>query len=195
MALPQPDPDFDRFVLGLTAVESSDLIRISRYPATEPYFSRSKGHRFDDPLQSYGVCYAGQTLAGAFAETLLHDLVPTRGAYPLDEQSLRDRHAILFAGDIIQLAELTGAHLKRIGGTNDISSELPYDTTQRWSRAVHDHPAKVGGLVYVSRHMNDQRAFALFDRARPLIDGAESIPLVDHPDLAATLDMFNVMLM
>ncbi|UOD31646.1 RES domain-containing protein [Massilia violaceinigra] len=48
------------------------LLRLSRFPRTEPYWGKRKAYRFDDPAQLYGASYAAQELKVAFAETVLH---------------------------------------------------------------------------------------------------------------------------
>ena len=48
------------------------LMRLTRYPATEPYWGKSQSSRFDDPDQVYGATYTARSLTVAFAETILH---------------------------------------------------------------------------------------------------------------------------
>ena len=59
--------------LRLVERDARALLRLSRWPATEPYFGKAKVSRFDDPLQQYGVAYAAASLEVAFAETVLHE--------------------------------------------------------------------------------------------------------------------------
>lgn len=63
------------------------------------------------------------------------------------------------------MAVLTGTHLKRLGGEGSLSSIVPYDLPQQWSLALHEHPVGIDGFVYVSRHLNTERAVILFERA------------------------------
>ena len=192
MVLARPSPDFANQPLAIERVEPATLVRVTRYPDTEPYFGKSAGNRFDDPLRGFGVCYAGQDLLVAFAETILHDALPFGGEYRVEEAKLADRHVITFYGDPLNLANLTGAALKRLGGTNEISAEVPYNTPQLWSRAVHEHPSNADGLLYVSRHVNTNLGFALFERSRMKLRRAMKTPLLSHPDLAGVLDTLGV---
>lgn len=190
--LAAPPPDFAALALEVAQVDPVSCVRITRYPDTEPFFGKTGGNRFDDPLRGFGVCYAGDDFLVAFAESILHDAVAVSGGFRVAESELLVHHVVGFDGSVLALADLTGISLKRLGGTNDISSELPYDMPQRWSRAVYEHPSNVDGLRYVSRHLNTGFAFSLFDRARTRMQRGTSVPLSEHPQLADTLARFNV---
>ncbi len=192
MALAKPSPDFANQALAIEHVEPTTLVRVTRYPDTEPYFGKTGGNRFDDSLRGFGVCYAGQELLVAFAETILHDALPFGGEYRVAEEKLADRHVVSFYGEPLDLANLTGPALKRLGGTNEISAEVPYNTPQLWSRAVYEHPSNADGLIYVSRHINTRVAFALFERSRSKLRRAMKTPLLSHPELADVLDTLGV---
>lgn len=171
MTLHPPSSSFSALTLPVTDVDPKDLFRISRHNSGEPFFGKSGLNRFDDPRRSlsekrrFGTCYLGFTLECAFAETVLHDRVATKGAFRLPYSEL-DRWVVRFKGDLLQLAVLTGTHLKRLGGEGSLSTTTPYDLPQQWALAVHGHPAAVDGFVYMSRHQNDQPAVVLFDRAK-----------------------------
>ena len=49
---------------------------------------------------------------------------------------------------------------------------MPYPIPQLWSMAVHRHPQKVDGILYMSRHLNDRMAVVVFDRARHKLGSA-----------------------
>ncbi|AKC86304.1 RES family NAD+ phosphorylase [Pseudoxanthomonas suwonensis] len=193
--LASPPPDLATLSLDVVQVDPAACVRITRYPDTEPFFGKTGGNRFDDPLREYGVCYAGDDFLVAFAESILHDAVAVSGGFRVAESELLARHVVAFDGSELALADLTGIPLKRLGGTNDISSEVPYDMPQRWSRTVYAHPSNVDGLRYVSRHLNIGFAFALFDRAQVRMRRGTSVPLTEHPQLAAALVQFNIALL
>ena len=52
------------------------LVRLSRHPATEPYWSAGV-YRFDDPEPGgagpFGTCYTASTIEVAFAESVIHE--------------------------------------------------------------------------------------------------------------------------
>ena len=55
---------------------------------------------------------------------------------------------------------------------------------QQWSAAVHAHPGRVDGFVFVSRQLNDKRAVVVFDRARKKFGAATYVRLATVRGLA-----------
>ena len=78
---------------------------------------------------------------------------------------LESKQVVRFQGGILKLAKLTGTALKRIVGSSEISTTFPYDLPQAWAAALHAHPAKIDGLLYMSKQINDERAVVIFNRA------------------------------
>jgi hypothetical protein len=102
----------------------------------------------------------------AVAETVLHDEVPVQGCFKVAQRDFEGRQIVRFAGaGVLRLANLTGTALKALVGDGSISTMSPYDLPQRWAAALHAHPARVDGIYYVSRHLNDRKAVVVFDRA------------------------------
>ena len=64
---------------------------------------------------------------------------------------------------LFDLAESGG--LTRIGTDSRLCSIAEYGLTQRWSKALHDHPARADGIFYRSRLDPARFACAVFDRA------------------------------
>lgn len=178
-ALEPPAFDFATIALSLAEIHPLKLLRVSRYNSGEPYFGLSGGNRFDDPNNLYGTCYFGTKLSVAIAETLLHDEVPKAGKFEIASDTLENRYVIRTDGEPLRLANLTGAPLKRLGGHADLSATVSYAVTQHWSLAVHDHPDNVDGFVYMSRHLNTDKAVVLFDRAKSKISMLNATPLLD----------------
>ena len=60
MPLRLPDPGSFEDLLRPARIDVASLVRLSRYPATEPYWSAGV-HRFDDPepgrASAFGTCY------------------------------------------------------------------------------------------------------------------------------------------
>ena len=54
----------------------ASLVRLSRHPATEPYWSAGV-YRFDDPepgrAGAFGTCYTASSIEVAFAESVIHE--------------------------------------------------------------------------------------------------------------------------
>ncbi|HRO59095.1 MAG TPA: RES family NAD+ phosphorylase [Burkholderiaceae bacterium] len=164
----------------------NELVRVSHYLTGEPHFGRGANSRFDDPRKSprsgYGTCYLATDLTVAIAETLLHDEAPMRNGFHIAETEVLERHVIRFSGTAsLVLADLAGPALKALVGSSELSTVVPYDIPQAWGLALHRHPQKVDGLLYMSRHVNDRKAIVVFGRAAAKLAGATSRPLIDEP--------------
>ena len=165
------------------------FIRIHRSELSPLHFGASGLNRFDDPQQAYGVCYAGRSLEGAFAETCLRAV----GATLIPRSLLETRSAseIITAAEL-RLVEVHGAGLARLGATSAATSG-PYDLSQSWSRAIHDHPAAADGIVYRSNHDNGEFCVALFERCRDRLQPGRAAGLMrDRARIAALLDRYKV---
>lgn len=149
---------------------AAELVRVSRYNTGEPHFGSSGSNRFDAPgcpaAPEYATCYFGTNLTVAIAETLLHNELPVAGHFPVAPDFIDEHFVLRFTGQPLRLANLTGTHLKRLGGHADLSGTGDYAIPRQWSRAVHDNPGLYDGILYMSRHVNTDTAVVLFDRAR-----------------------------
>lgn len=187
MPLLLPAADFGDLPLQVRKVSVTTLKRIGRHRTGEPYFGRHGAYRFDDPGKHFGTCYCGQHLDTAIAETVLHDDIPVQGQFHIAQSDIAARYLVTFAagaqGGVLRLADLTGPHLKRLGGDNSLSADYPYTVTQQWSAAVHAHPRGVDGFIFVSRQLNDRKALVVFDRARAVFGAATCQPLAEVPGL------------
>ena len=180
--LNRPPRNLAKQALATRDIRADLLFRISRHDSGEPYFGVSAAYRFDDnhrnKAKRFGTCYCGFDLDTAIAETMLHDELPVRGAFRLSASDFASRFLVRFAHrQVLTVADLTGVALKRLGGTGALSTILPYDLPQAWSRAVHHHPQQVVGLYYMSRHLNDRPAIVIFSRAAAKLGKATYTPL------------------
>ena len=93
------------------------------------------------------------------------------------------------SSNVLLIADLTGAALRQLGGHAELSGTSSYRITKAWSTAIHAHPDKVDGLLYMSRHKNDEKALVLFDRCAHKLNMALATPLTTHAGFgdAATL--------
>lgn len=193
LTAPPAPAAFAALPLSVRNVKVSRLVRISRFSSGEPFFGRAGANRFDDPSQVFGTCYLGFDLPTAFAETALHDEVAVSGRFAVVQSDLDSRHIVTFATDtVLTLANLTGASLKTLGADGAISTVIPFDLPQRWSAAIHAHPAAVDGLYYVSRQLNDRRAVVVFDRASAKLQGVHYAPLASSRGLAHVRRLLHV---
>ena len=186
--LKAPGADFATTPLDIVMVSPALLFRVSGHDTGEPYFGRSGANRFDDPskvvAKRYGTCYMGLSLKVAFAESVLHDLEPTKGSFSLPAIEITRRFALTFKGPELRLANLTGSSLLVLNGNAELSGTSDYKVTQKWGRAVASHPANVDGFLYMSRRISDGLAVVLFQRhGSPAPDVTKDLSwqLDDHP--------------
>jgi len=178
LALHEPSAQLGAIDLQTVSVDPGDLVRISRHNTHEPFFGRRAANRFDDPTSVFGTCYFGLDLTTALAETVLHDELAIGGRFYVPRQEVLKRFVVRF-GDSqhqLHLADLTGPALARLGADGSISTES-FVVPQRWAAALHDHPAQVDGLRYVSRIINDRDAVVVFSRAADKLGPARYEPL------------------
>lgn len=200
LTLQPPGPDFHALPLGpLITVNPVSLHRISNFDTGEPYFGRSGASRFDDPARAksrrFGTCYLGLSFKVAFAESVLHDMVPENGHFVVPESEITRRFAIAFEGDDLQLANLTGTNLLVLGGNGELTGTSHYSLSKKWAAAVAAHPANADGFIYMSRRVNDSVAVVLFERDKhaPLpMRMRSAMPLHQHPDFLATMQALRV---
>lgn len=164
---PSGKSEFARLAPRIRTIGAHRWVRVSRYDSGEPFFGHSAANRFDDPARRFGTCYLGFDVLTAVAETVLHDEVPVQGRFKVAQRDFEGRQIVRFpGGGILRLANFTGTALKALVGDGSISTMSPYDPPQQWAAALHAHPARVDGIYYVSRHLNDRKAVVVFDRAR-----------------------------
>ena len=196
MSLRLPETGTFEDLLRPVRVEVSSLVRLSRYPATEPYWS-SGVYRFDDPdpgrAGEFGTCYTAGSIEVAFAESVIHESGRfVDGAYEVPSAELTERSVVRFACDrrkTLVLADLTGAALKALGLNNDISALADYSVSQAWAQAIHDADPRWQGIRYVSRQMNKGFAYAIFERSGLKKLRSEKLKVAQ---LDALCDLFNV---
>lgn len=196
MSLRLPEPGTFEDLLRPVRVEVASLVRLSRYPGTEPYWSAGV-YRFDDPdpgrAGEFGTCYTAGSIEVAFAESVIHESGRFfDGAYEVPSAELTERSVVRFACDrrkTLLLADLTGAALKALGLNNDISALADYSVSQAWAQATHDADPRWQGIRYVSRQMNKGFAYAIFERSGLKKLRSERLK---GAQLDALCDLFNV---
>jgi hypothetical protein len=172
MSLRPPDAGTFEHLLTEANIPADTLVRLSRYPKTELFWSRGR-YRFDGPpagaTGSFGTCYAAPDIGVAFCESVIHESAWFRnGRYQVPLADLTSRHVVQLqrlAKPVLVLADLTGKALKVLGLNNDISAADDYSVSMAWARAIHQVDPKWDGIRYVSRQHNDAIAVALFERS------------------------------
>jgi RES domain len=196
MRLRLPEPGSFEDLLRPVRVPLTSLVRLSRHPATEPYWSAGV-YRFDDPqpgrASAFGTCYTANSIEVAFAESVIHESGRfVSGSHEVPAAELTERRVVRFACEgrkTLVLADLTGAALKSLGLNNDISASADYTASQAWAQAIHDASSGWDGIRYVSRQMNNGFAYAVFERSRLRKLRAEKLTARQVDELC---DRFNV---
>jgi hypothetical protein len=196
VSLRLPEPGSFEDLLRPVRIEVASLVRLSRHPATEPYWSAGV-YRFDDPgpgsYGRFGTCYTASNIEVAFAESVIHECGRfIGGSYEVPTVELTERWVVRFTCEgrkALVLADLTGAALKSLGLNNDISASANYLTSQAWAQAIHGANAAWDGIRYVSRQMNKGFAYAIFERSGLRKLRAEKLKARQVDDLC---DRFNV---
>lgn len=122
------------------------------------------------------MCYLGLSEEAAFVEGVLHQPLPRR---VFSGASLAAR-AIATVGieENIRAVRLYGRYLIGNGADAAVVHGDDYPgLSQPWSKAVHDHPDQVDGILYTARHDDSVMALALFGRAAHKIRVGPSLPL------------------
>jgi hypothetical protein len=167
-----PEPGSFEHLLRPIRIDVASLIRLSRRPGAEPFWSAGV-YRFDDPdpgqAGSFGTCYTASSIEVAFAESVIHECGRfVAGTYEVPVTELSERSVVRFACErrkSLVLADLTGTALKSLGLNNDISASADYTRSQAWAQAIHEANPRWDGIRYVSRQMNQGFAFAIFERS------------------------------
>ena len=182
-------------ILRVIKIDATRLLRLTRFPKTEPYWGKSKAYRFDDPAQVYGATYTALHMEVAFAETILHQKGHfTGGQWVIGEANVLERHIVTYmrpAKPNLLVADFTGTMLKALGLNNDLCSADNYTESMAVSSALHAQLPELDGIMYVSRQMNRGLAVALFERSEVALESTVT-RLIDHPDYDALLSAFNV---
>jgi len=160
---PDPPASFELLVRKLTG----GWLRIhsSRHGAI--FFGNKStpgANRFDAPAGEFGALYVGRDAHCAFVETFLH----ATGVRFVTTASLSQRTlSVVEARRPLRLADLRGEGLARMGADASLAAGTDYTLTQKWSKAIHEHPRKPDGIVYRARHDPKRSAVALFERVEP----------------------------
>jgi RES domain len=155
---PPPD-DFAKRELLIRSIKER-LFRIHRKQHGAIFYGCTGSNRFDDPQQRFGVLYAGLDEYAAFIEA--HG--QRTGANAVTESELRDRClTAITPSRPLNAVDITGRGLAAMGADNRLAA-ADHDVARQWSRAVWEHPARVDGILFRSRHDPSRICVAIFDR-------------------------------
>ncbi|WP_210317594.1 RES family NAD+ phosphorylase [Salinarimonas ramus] len=167
---------------------------------TDPLGCGRSPSRFSDPRTSlpeadrYGVVYLGSSTSVCFLEAIQRDrAVGSFAGFAIGLGELRERViATIDAARDLAVLDLTGDGLVLAGVPTDAVRASDQGIGQAWSLAIHEHPARLDGILYPSR-LNGESNLAVFDRA--VGDGLVAMdtrPLLQDTDMIGVLDRFRV---
>jgi RES domain len=176
---PLPPADLDRRRPHLVRLAVNDVLHRFFPAGFDPiYFDRGPGGRLNAPSCEYGVLYAAQTEAGAFAETFLRS--PGRRLIPADLLALK-AYVRLRVLRPLKLIKFSGAGLGRLGATAEVVHRgKPYDAPQAWSKALRAHPVGADGIAYTARHDDEAVCYALFEAGHPPVTEIDRVTDLDQ---------------
>ena len=188
---PLPPEDFNCLTLPTSTVSKRDYYRLnnSSYDSAI-YFDKSGDGRFDEPSLSYGICYVGESLEAAFIECFGRDL----GIRFVSEELLRMRNLFVINSQRkLKLVNLFGSGLAQLGMDSRVTGGGDYELSRRWSEAIYNHPNRVDGIRYYSRHDNTRLCCGLFDRTSSVLKENNQGNLIDNytERLADLLDLYK----
>ncbi len=145
-------------------------------------------NRFDSASGRFGVLYAGLTLRGALAETLVRN--PQRLMVAMTDIIGRSVSGLV-SDRSLRIVRLYGSGLQTVGTDNSISTG-PYEPCGLWSDALWDHPDRPDGLAYQSRHDSSEICLAIFENAevRLTAQGTHALSSI-LGEVAAVLDSYG----
>ncbi len=147
--------------------------------------------RFDAPGGEFGVCYLALSPEAAFAETFLRN----PGRRMLDRTLIASRaFSRLTPARPLTAVCLYGPGLARIGATAEVTHGPAHDLARSWSLALWSHPSRPEGILYKSRHDDDELCLALFDREPSRLRVEDRGPLIGTTLLTALLRRYRVSL-
>jgi len=145
--------------------------------------------RFDAGAAEFRVCYVALSPAAAFAETFLRN----PGRRMLDRTFLGSRALTALTNRRpLSLVRLHGPGLAHVGATAEVTHGPAYELAREWSLALWAHPAQPDGILYNSRHDDDELCAALFDRASEAIGHVRSERLLSSLLLRGLLTRYRV---
>lgn len=152
MTLREPKPGSFDHALTEVRIPVDSLLRLSRFAANEPYWSRGR-YRFDGPVGGpFGTCYAADSLETAFCESVIHESSYFDGTrFIVSQSNVRERRIVRLqrpAAPVLRLVNFTGEALKKIALNNDLSAGNDYAPPQSWALAVFQHDKKWDGILY-----------------------------------------------
>jgi RES domain len=192
MALIDPPGGLDSVSLPV-ARPPQRLIRLNLGVYPNPvHWSKRGDYRFDSPTAKYGVFYTSTRIETAILEVFGDRRLPDR---QIDFSTLEEYEVCeIEVKRRINVVNVTGKHLNRLGIDSNFFATTDYNVTQKWGRAFMTHPQQLCGIRYNSRKHPDRINFALFGRpeTKAALRVLKRYPLVSYDRLYRFLLSYDV---
>jgi hypothetical protein len=175
---PSPSQEFNRRSLPIVEIAAgsyfyrlnSRLNSNSKIRQSAMFFDSSGCGRWDGSNQGYRILYVGVDSYAAYIEC--YGRTPDQRDFSIDsllitETELDKRFLARFTSEKqLRFVKVYGNGLQKLGIDSQITSCSPtqYEFSREWGRAFHQHPDKVDGICYLSRHDNTKLCYGIFDR-------------------------------
>jgi RES domain len=133
------------------------------------FFGKTMTQRWDAPAGEFGVLYLGSDEFCAFMESIGRSVLRTR-LVPRTLVQQKGVSRVRFTKSLRLIDLVSSGGLARIGAEGSLSSGSGYKNSQRWSKALRDHPEKPDGIYYRSRHDPSRTACALYDNCASAVE-------------------------
>jgi RES domain len=111
------------------------------------FFGKTMTQRWDAPAGEFGVLYLGSDEFCAFMESIGRSVLRTR-LVPRTLVQQNGVSRVRFTKSLRLIDLVSSGGLARIGAEGSLSSGSGYKNSQRWSKALRDHPEKPDGIYY-----------------------------------------------
>jgi hypothetical protein len=132
------------------------------------HFSKGATERYDDPYKKFGVCYLAEDERGAFIEVFGQAKEVILDLSFVHSKSI----STIEPSRSLRVVDLTGPGAAWLSAAGEVSAGN-HPLSRRWSRALHQHPAKIDGIRYRCRHDQSKKSIAVFDRIPDLLKVVE----------------------
>jgi hypothetical protein len=166
---PPPGDLASRAPIIFVAPAASIWYRSHRMTDHPIYFGKGMSYRWDSPTGEYGVLYLGSDAFCAFMESIGRGALRTRFVRRVQVHE-RGVSQVRNTRELRLIDLVSSGGLARIGAEGSLSSGSGYKNSQRWSRALREHPAKPDGIYYYSRHDPNRTACALYDHCSSIVE-------------------------
>lgn len=148
--------------------------------------------RFSDPKGSYAVLYGTTSPSCSLWEVVFRGRFDRVRHRRFSRSVLEDYLLVTMTSrELLSLIDMRGDNGRRIGAPTAATHDADHRSGRALSAAIHRTVAD--GIVFSSRFTGDN-CFALFDRSLEKIGYLSTQRLVNHPEILAALERYQIAL-